>query len=286
MKRLLGIYREKECSPGRHQSNDVWLLDRVASRLRRQGVTIDLMSIEEAVASGQPRDAALVLSMCQARASLEILARWEDAGTQIVNSPRAARNTHRDRLSGLLTAAGVPFPPTRLVSTAGIVESPIPMDGGLWLKRGDVHASISADVQRVDSFERLRDGCAEFAARGIDVAAVQSHRAGDEVKFYGLAGGEFFHWLYSGTPDPRYAFDPASLTRVAARAASVVGLDIFGGDAIVGPAGSFTIIDVNDWPSFAPCRDRASTAIADYLARRLYAGWNAGFISTSNQSAV
>src|SRR5512133_3249689 len=98
MKRLLGIYRERECSPGRHQSNDVWLLDTVAGHLRRQGATIDLMSIEEAVASGEPRDAALVLSMCQARASLEILARWESAGAQIVNSPRAARNTHRDRL--------------------------------------------------------------------------------------------------------------------------------------------------------------------------------------------
>ncbi len=199
MKRLLGIYREKECSPGRHQSNDVWLLETVAGHLRRQGVTIELMSIEAAVAS-EPRDAALVLSMCQARASLEILARWENAGAQIVNSPRAARNTHRDRLSGLMTAAGVPFPLTRLVSTAAIVESPIPLDGGLWLKRGDVHASISADVQRVDSLDRLREGCAEFAARGIDAAVVQSHHGGDEVKFYGLAGGEFFHWLYSAVP--------------------------------------------------------------------------------------
>ena len=41
-------------------------------------------------------------------------------------------------------------------------------------------------------------GMAEFANRGIEIAALQAHRPGDEIKFYGVAGGGFFHWFYSG----------------------------------------------------------------------------------------
>ena len=53
--------------------------------------------------------------------------------------------------------------------------------------------------------------------------------------------------------------------------AAAVGLDIFGGDVIVSPAGELTLIDLNDWPSFAPCRERAAYAIADFIIKRVHA---------------
>jgi hypothetical protein len=37
---------------------------------------------------------------------------------------------------------------------------------------------------------------------------------------------------------------------------------IYGGDCIVGPDGKITIIDFNDWPSYAPCSNEAAPHIA------------------------
>jgi glutathione synthase/RimK-type ligase-like ATP-grasp enzyme len=281
--RLLGIYREKECSPGRHQSNDAQLLEQVAAHLRQRGFSIELSTFEQARA--RRRDAALVFSMCQGRPALELLAAWERDGVHIVNSPCAARNTHRDRLPDLMLRASVSFPPTEIISTSGPVALFTAVDEGVWLKRGDVHASVSADVQRVDSLAAFDAGRAEFASRGIGAAAVQAHRSGDEIKFYGVAGGEFFHWFYSG-PSSGYPFEPSALPRLAASAAAAAGLDIYGGDIIVSSSGELTLIDLNDWPSFAPCRERAADAIADYLTRRVHAVWNPGLVSSANESAL
>lgn len=283
MTRLLGFYREKECSPGRHQSNDAQLLEQVAGRLLDRGFGIELSTLERTRV--RRTDTALVLSMCQSRAALELLADWERAGVHIVNSPRAARNTHRDRLPDLMVRAGIPFPATQMVPTSGPAAPLAAVEEGIWLKRGDVHASVSADVQRVDSLAAFEAGRADFASRGIGTAAVQAHRAGDEIKFYGVAGGEFFHWFYSG-PSSGYAFEPSSLPRLAARAAAAVGLDIYGGDIIVSPAGELTLIDLNDWPSFAPCRERAAETIADSLTRRVHGAWNPGLVSNANKSAL
>lgn len=268
MKRLLGLYREKQYSPGRHQSNDVLLLDQIAHRLREREFTVDLMTLEEA--NGHRADAAIVFSMCQGRSALEDLARWEGEGVRIINSPRAALNTHRDRLPALMVEAEVAFPQTHLVSTRGAADlHSLDLEGGIWLKRGDVHASVTADVQWVDSRERLDAGLAEFARRGIEMAAVQAHRAGDEIKFYGVTGG-FFHWFHSGEAR-KYPFNFAELETLARRAATAAGLDIFGGDVIVSAAGELTLIDLNDWPSFAPCRERASYVIADFITKRVHA---------------
>jgi hypothetical protein len=269
MRRLLGLYRETQYSPGRHLSNDVLLLDQIAHRLREREFAVDLLTFDEAESSHT--DAAIIFSMCQGRSALENLADWERQGARIINSPRAALNTHRDRLPGLMVEAGVSFPQTRLVGTRESVDlGTLDLNGGIWLKRGDVHATVTADVQWIDSVERLDAGMADFAKRGIDMAALQTHRAGDEIKFYGVAHVGFFHWFYSGEPR-KYAFDFVGLEHLASQAANAAGLDIFGGDVIVSPSGDLTLIDLNDWPSFAPCRERASYAIADFIARRVHA---------------
>ena len=98
--------------------------------------------------------------------------------------------------------------------------------------------------------------------------AIQAHRAGDEIKFYGVGGDAFFHWFYSGEAK-KYPFGFADLESLARDAAAAAGLDIFGGDIIVSPKGQLTLIDLNDWPSFAPCRERASYAIANFINRRV-----------------
>ena len=269
MKWLMGLYRERQYSPGRHLSNDVLLLDQIAHRLRERAFAVDLLTLDQA--ENRRSDAEIIFSMCQGKLSLENLAAWERQGAKIINSPQAALNTHRDRLPALMVKAGVSFPQTELIRTNEKLDpGSFDLNGGIWLKRGDVHASVTADVQWVDSLDRLDAGVADFAKRGIDLAALQAHRAGDEIKFYGVAGGSFFHWFYSGEAR-NYPFSFSNLELLANRAASAAGLDIFGGDVIVSPNGELTLIDLNDWPSFAPCRDRASYAIADFITRRVHA---------------
>jgi hypothetical protein len=269
MKRLLGLYREKEFSPGRHLSNDAQLLEQIAQQLRGRDFKVDLTTIETANDNLDGVD--VIFSMCQGRAALEKLAQWQDEGANIINSPRAALNTHRDRLPKVMTTAAIPFPRTDLIATSALPDlNSFHLNGGLWLKRGDVHAAVAADVQRLDSPEKLRAGLKEFATRGIEFAALQENRAGDEIKFYGIGDDSLFHWFYSREPN-EYSFNLGDLKKLTGRAAAAAGLDIFGGDVIVSPTGELTLIDLNDWPSFAPCRERASEAIADFIAARAYA---------------
>jgi hypothetical protein len=286
MKRLLGIFREPECSPGRHRSNDTLLLDAIAASLRARGTAVTLVAADRL--DSRP-DAALIFSMCQGAAALDVLGDWELAGADIVNSPRAALNTYRDRLPAILETAEIGYPRTILVGTAvdGEVRPPLAIEAasGIWLKRGDMHASISADVQRVRSAAEYRAGLAGLFARGIGRAAVQEHRDGTEIKFYGVAGGLFFHWFVtSGSADA--AIDAAALRDLAERAAAAAGLEVYGGDIILEPSGQLTLIDLNDWPSFAPCRAAAAAAIADYLTRRAHGIWNPGLVPSANESAV
>jgi hypothetical protein len=271
MKRLVGIFRERECSPGRHEANDALLLDAIARRLRVSGFAVDLVSSPDS--DRAPDEASLIFSMCQGRDALLRLTEWECHGVAIMNSPVAALNTHRDHLPAIMERAGIPFPQTHLFDTASGVNGAGPQNGrGLWLKRGDVHASTRSDVQWIPSAEGLDRAIAEFRTRGITHAAVQTHCAGDEIKFYGVGeDGFFFHWFYSRKENGSRV-DEEALTHLAQRAARAAGLTIFGGDVIVDHDGNLTLIDLNDWPSFAPCREEASEAIAEIIRRHVHAG--------------
>ena len=65
-----------------------------------------------------------------------------------------------------------------------------------------------------------------------------------------------------------HSFQAARLRQASFSAAAALGLEIFGGDAIIRPDGEPIIIDLNAWPSYALYRDRAAQAIADCLTER------------------
>jgi hypothetical protein len=52
---------------------------------------------------------------------------------------------------------------------------------------------------------------------------------------------------------------------VAFAAARRLGLDVFGGDVALPDPDHPVLIDLNDWPSFAPFRDEAARHIAGYV---------------------
>ncbi|MCC6850495.1 MAG: hypothetical protein IT294_18565 [Deltaproteobacteria bacterium] len=258
MRSLVGVFREPEYSPGR-VDDDAAILERTRDALAACGMTLRLGGVE-ILADEAP---AAVLAMCQSDRALAALDRAA-AAIPVMNHPDAIRACHRRETVHRLTAAGAPLPATRIVPTAA--GRPRDVLAPCWVKRGDVHAMAADDVVFAATADALEATLADFAARGIAHAALQAHVEGVVVKFYGVADGRFFRcYTHEGTvPAPMPA-----LWNVARAGAAALGLDVFGGDLVVASDGRPFLIDVNDWPSFARCRDEAADAIAGYAIDRL-----------------
>ena len=69
-----------------------------------------------------------------------------------------------------------------------------------------------------------------------------------------------------------HPLDPKRLGRLVRSAASALGLEVYGGDAIATPTGDLVLLDVNAWPSFALYLEDAASAIAAHLALRFSGG--------------
>jgi len=218
-----------------------------------------------------------VFLMCERVEVLERLATLEARGVVHVNSPLAVLNTYRERMIAQFAEADVPFVPSRLVPTQ---PAPAIADFPVWVKRADVHNTQAGDVVFADSAARLGEALEGLAARGVARAVLQPHRDGDLVKFYGIGSTRdaddvpgWFEWFYHKDQDlARHSFDARRLARSVRRAATVLGLEVYGGDAIVMASGDVVLLDLNAWPSFALYREEAAPRIATHLARRFQGG--------------
>lgn len=269
---FLGIFREPTYSPGRHASNDSLILRLVGQTLEREGHSVTLATLAEARALRQ--EASLIFSMCQGPAAVAELIEWKKQGSVILNDPEASRRTYRDSLCSTLREKELGFPRSEFIFTERAPDlsilAPLFAHGPAWLKRADVHATQTGDVVRIEKATDLPSALSEFAARGLSKAVLQQHREGDEVKFYAVRGGQLF-WPHSPREPQGYPFDEKELKALAEHAAEALDLSIYGGDAIISPEGHITLIDLNDWPSFAPCRGAAASAIAHYLKDAFHA---------------
>ena len=269
----LGIFRERAHSPGR-EFDDAEILRLTAKHLGDRGFSVALRSPEEMRQVVDPPQARLFL-MCERPVLLGQLRRWERAGVVQVNAPSAVLNTYRDRMIRLWRQAGIPFPRSVLVSTAA---RDLDLDGAgpVWVKRGDVHNTQDGDVVFAPGRAAALQALGGLAARGIPRAVVQEPSAGDLIKFYGVGDPHrqpgappWFRWFYHRDQHVAgYPFAEERLAALAQRAAAALGLEIYGGDAILGVDGAPVLIDLNAWPSFALYRNEASEQIAAYLAGR------------------
>jgi len=266
-----GIFRESAHSPGR-ETDDTEILRLTGKHLEARGFRVVIQSPEEI--AGLPAEAPRgVFMMCEQVAILAHLRELAARGVPHVNTPLAVLNTYRDKMMALLEEAAVSFVPSRLVETTGGDEAgALPM----WVKRADVHNTQEGDVTYAATAGDVRAALAGLAKRGMRQAVLQPHVAGDLVKFYGIGGNAradgtpaWFRWFYHKNQTVAgHPLDPAALGRAVRRAASALGLEVYGGDAIATAEGRIVLIDVNAWPSFALYRDEASAAIAEHLARR------------------
>ena len=117
------------------------------------------------------------------------------------------------------------------------------------------------------TLRKHRKCCRNDFLRGIKRAVINRHLDGDQVKFYGVRDTDYFYYFfpfeksYSAKGDDRASakkneetrFDLPKFRETCNRAADILDIRIYGGDAIIDADGTFRIIDFNDWPSFAPC---------------------------------
>ncbi len=269
-----GIRRDHQFSPN-HIGNDRAVFELTASHLRQMGHQVNEYCENECL-NGIGEQ--YIFTMAREPQVAQMLQTMEESGARVVNSGYGIENCYRSNMTQLLNKSKVPVPANLIVNTrnadAKVFEDMAPC----WVKRGDFHAIHKEDV----SFARNADeGCAiltEYAQRGIETAVLSKHIVGDLVKFYGVRGTDFFFHFYpeeyrhskfgNETINGKTEHFPVHLDElrtIATCAADVLKIDIFGGDAIITPDEAIYLIDMNDWPSFAPCREQAAPVIAQRI---------------------
>lgn len=270
-----GIFRERAHSPGR-ECDDAEILRLTGKHLEARGFQVALKSPEDVIGVPGARPLGIFL-MCEQLEILHHLRASEASGVPHVNSPLAVLNTYRERMIAQLDEANVPFVESRIVPTTTAADlGPRPV----WVKRPDVHNTQDGDVVFATTTDRVREALHALAARGIARAVLQPHIEGDLVKFYGIGAGArsdgnppWFRWFYhQDQAVAGHPFDQVQLARWVRRAATALGLEVYGGDAIITPMGEIVLLDLNAWPSFALYRDEAAERIAAYLALRFMGG--------------
>lgn len=274
----VALYRDPAFSPHQHLANDTAIMDAVVTEIEGQGWRVTRGSEGDLQSGVLPR-ADVYLNMCQGAAASERLCTFEDRGGRWVNSPRSVLACHRHRLVPLMEESGLAFPRTQIMKTdpTELAKPAVAAFAAshelLWVKRGDVHAERTEDVVLIPALA-LSDTIQAFADRGIRRVALQEHVHGPVIKFYGVADGQFFRWYDAavGIGGPRPQVDEAKLRTLAFAAAARLGLHVFGGDAVVPTPSRPVLVDLNDWPSFAPFRAEAAQAIARLVHHSSLAG--------------
>ncbi len=275
MRDLVAVYRRPSYSPLQHRSNDTAILAATAAELDRRGWRVT-NTTEEEVEQGRLPAARLYLNMCQGSLASEQLMPLEADGAAVVNRPTSVLNCPRHRLVRHMAGSNLAFPRTLIQPSSAppppreLLQELASDHRKLWIKRGDVHAERREDVVAT-TLDDLGALLAAFAGRGIPWVALQQHVPGPVVKFYAVTDGRFFRWYGAdaGFGGERPAIDEDRLKALAFDAAALLGLEVFGGDVAFPRRDRPVLIDINDWPSFAPFREEAARAIAEYIHDRL-----------------
>ncbi len=258
-----------------HIGNDAAILNATSDQLRKRGYEVKIYTEEQLCRDGISEP--VIINMCREQQSLTLLQTYENEGRIVVNSGFGIANCIRERMARLLLAHSIPYPESMIVDTDEVVKTKLARAGfsQCWIKRGDSYSRHKEDVSYVRHPQEAQEVLQEYFLRGIRRAVINKHLTGDLVKFYGVSNSPFFYWFYpfeSGYNKPgdgrklddqrQLRFDLDALRETCARAAEILNIRVWGGNCMVSDEGEITIIDFNDWPSFAPCRQDAALSIA------------------------
>ncbi|MGE5498536.1 MAG: hypothetical protein ACM3Q2_10715 [Syntrophothermus sp.] len=265
--RFAGISRKTEFSP-KHEVNDLMILTLTAENLKSSGAEVNIYD-ESMIDNGVVKE-KFIFSMVQGPAGIARLRSICRNAAWSINSPESVFACYRMNMLRLLPASGIPIPRSMIISSSAGINGEVSQFASekLWLKRGDVHAVKQGDVISITtSQESVNSYLKEFRERKIDKVILQEHLPGDVIKFYGVRETGFFYWYYTEMNE-KNAFNAEEMRALAETSAEVLGLYVYGGDAITGKDGCITVIDINDWPSFAPVREEAARNIAQLLLKK------------------
>lgn len=272
-----GIRRGSIFSPN-HTGNDNAIFDGTTTWLQNHGCKVSIYTEKEFCE--QAIDVDFIFGMPRDKRTVQAVQGYELMGIPAVNSGFGIEKCYRSNMTRGLLGKGVPYPQSYIVDTVEDSHDAFEKLGGrhFWIKRGDFHAIHKEDVTFAHSPAEGDMVLKEYALRGIKEAVISEHLPGDLIKFYGVRGTSFYYWFYpfdfnhskfgneSINGEAHYfSFSEQSLKDISNKAATALDVFIYGGDAIVASDGSIRIIDLNDWPSFAPCRDEAASHIAQSI---------------------
>ena len=294
-RKLVGVCRGNEYSPN-CVDNDAAIMNAVKNNLEALGAEVEMLGEKDFYTKAETVEAAMqraadngvvadtdgvvdngvdaFFSMARSKRALDALYRIECSGKTVVNSSMGVDRCIRRTMTEMFLEGGVAYPDSRIIENGGPMVDDI--DYPCWLKRGDGCAQQKEDTCYVQSAEEAALMLSDFWRRGVESVVVNEHLRGDLIKFYGVEGTNFFYWFYPSKCGHRskfglevingdakgIVFDTEQLKHEADKAALMLGVPVYGGDCVVGEDGSLKIIDFNDWPSFAPCRDEAAFNIA------------------------
>lgn len=273
--KIAGIVRGNCYSPN-HVGNDAAVFNETIRHLELAGYEVTTYT-EEDVLNREVLE-PVIFTMARSKEVVEKLKEYENRGAVVVNSGYGISNCTREQMTRLLVDNNIPHPRSIITPTKDHHIAQRLKEEGMdncWIKRGDFHAIHREDVTYVRHIEEAEGILSEYALRGIPNAVINEHLVGDPVKFYGVAGSDFFYWFYPFNMNHSkfgheqingkatgIAFSVEDMHAICERSAQVLKVKIYGGDCIISPEGEIRIIDFNDWPSFAPCRDQAAPHIA------------------------
>ena len=225
---ILMVQRDESFSPNAVEK-DLAILQAVGEKLRERGASVSYVK-EELLQDKRWKlgdRVGVIFSMARSEKSLAVLQQAQAEGVMVVNDPRSIEICNSRRaIDGLMRSNCIP-------------AAPYYERGKGWIKADRGHdVRFAANEEEMLAFKQQ-----------VEDPLLTAHVEGTLVKFYGVADRFFSPQGY-----PQVA-------EAAARLARLVGIQVYGGDAVLLSDGTFAIIDFNDWPSFSSCREEAAAAI-------------------------
>ena len=228
LSQILMVQRDESFSPNAVEK-DLAILQAVGEKLRERGASVSYVK-EELLQDKRWKlgdRVGVIFSMARSEKSLAVLQQAQAEGVMVVNDPRSIEICNSRRaIDGLMRSNRIP-------------AAPYYERGKGWIKADRGHdVRFAANEEEMLAFKQQ-----------VEDPLLTAHVEGTLVKFYGVADRFFSPQGY-----PQVA-------EAAARLARLVGIQVYGGDAVLLSDGTFAIIDFNDWPSFSSCREEAAAAI-------------------------
>lgn len=271
---IIGVSRGSEYSPN-NVNSDSEIFNNAVNGLIALGCEVEVYTEKEFVEKNIEGD--IIFDMARDRATIKRLQELEDKGALVVNSGYGIMNCVRQPMTEILLKSNIPHPRTVIIDTK---EEFCGDFYPCWVKRGTSHTILKEDVTFATCKEEVEATLADFRNRNITTAVISEHLEGDLIKFYGVQGTDFFYWFYPSHTHSKfglekingdskgYNFDVNELKHISDLAAIALDTPVYGGDCVVDKDGTVRLIDFNDWPSFARCREEAGKKIAECIYNR------------------